>query len=175
MAKFTQVQRIMAAREASRLERAHTIRHNDSYTNGQHSFDMLTITLELRDETSAELMKAIIYHDLPERWIGDMPFPAKEFSIGIRRRLQDMERNIGREMGWITSLTPEEGVWLYAVDRLEFLLWADDQAAMGNRHLDDVAHRCYAWFEDNKDEVPIRIREFLKDYSWQRTPDNPPL
>lgn len=174
MKPLTRVQRVLAMREASAIERAHTIRHHGSYTDGQHSFDMLTLTLELREETSAALMRAIIYHDLPERWIGDMPHPAKYELPGMVEHIHQLEDKINRCMDWGELLTDEETTWLHTIDRLEFLLWADDQVQMGNRHLEDVLERCWNWFEGYKTASdPIAV--FLQEYKWQRTPDSFPF
>lgn len=169
MKRLTQVQRVLAMREASRVERSHTIRHVGEYSDGQHSFDMLTLTLELRELTSAELMKAIIYHDLPERWLGDMPHPAKASAPEVIDRIHQLEDTVNVRMGWTTLLTEEETVWLHVIDRVEFMLWADDQVNMGNGHLRDVLVRCWDWFKAN--EIPIEIQAFLDNYYWQRTPD----
>ena len=166
-----QIQRILAAREASAVERSHTIKHLGSYTNGQHSFDMLTLTLELRKETSAELMKAIVYHDLPERWLGDMPKSAKGQAPDLTERIYELEAEIDTHMGWTVDLTAEEERWIHAIDRVEFLLWADDQVQMGNRHLEAMLERCYQWFEHNVERCPVVILDFLSSYKWQRTPD----
>lgn len=168
---LTEVQRILAMREASRVERGHTIRHIGEYTNGQHSFDMLTLALQLRPESSAEFLKAIIYHDLGERWVGDMPHPAKAESPEHAASGRALEETIARRLGWAQEMTVPEARWLSALDRLEFLLWADDQVNMGNRHLEAVLERAHQWFEDNRGVTPQRILDFLTEYRWQRTPD----
>ncbi len=173
MLPLTKLQRVLAAREASAVERSHTFRHHGSYTDGQHSFDMLTLTLELREDTSAALMKAIIYHDLPERWLGDMPHPAKQIMPKSALHMSVAENHIRNVLGWKETcmLTQEELEWVHIIDRVEFLLWADDQIQMGNRHLEDVLERCHRWFEDNSSGLPTSIAEFLHVYKWQRTPD----
>lgn len=171
MNKLSRMQRILAMREASRVERAHTIVHHGTYSNGQHSFDMLTLALELRPETSANMMRAIIYHDLGERWVGDMPHPAKGESPEHAAKGQELEEVIASRLGWQFKLTTAEKRWIRALDRLEFLLWADDQVNLGNRHLEAVLERAHQWFEHNRGETPERILDFLKTYRWQRTPD----
>lgn len=169
MLPLTKVQRALAMREGAAVSRVHTIRHLGQYTNGQHSFDMLTLTLELREETSAELMKAIIYHDLPERWIGDTPYPVKAEAPDLNIRLHELEGVINLRMGWTADLNDEEVLWLRVIDRVEFMLWADDQVQMGNRHLESVLVRCWEGF--NRNPIPPAIQDFLNNYEWQRTPD----
>ena len=162
----------MASREASRIERAHTIRHFGSYTNGQHSFDMVTLLLELQPDASRDLILAVVHHDLSERWIGDTPFPAKLESHSLNESLNGLGRRVDEKMGWSHELSWMDNRWLQIIDRLEFFLWADDQVNMGNRALEDVCKKALSSIFALG--APAAVHEFLEDYKWQRTSDTLP-
>ena len=65
--------RVIQMRECSHVERAHTLPHHGSYTNGQHSHDALSLYLVLHPDPQVETMRYIHSHDYGERWCGDMP------------------------------------------------------------------------------------------------------
>ena len=159
-------------REASVVERAHTIRHIGSYTNGQHSFDMMTLAWILMPVVTRNVMLAIMFHDLPERWTGDMPSTAKESDGEFGKRMAQIEARIESRMGWKVELHPDERVWVKALDKLELLLWSHDQLHMGNENALAIISRLAGWFQVNP--VPHPVVDFLEQYSWMRTSDDIP-
>lgn len=168
----TLVQRVLMARECSHVERAHTLPHHGSYTNGQHSFDMMLLAYELMPVVTRNVMLAIMFHDLPERWTGDCPSPAKESDGELGKRLAQAESRIARKLGWEVELTNDEREWVKALDRLELLLWAHDQVHMGNQNAVAVIGRLASWFMHNR--VPEPVARFIKDFKWTRTPEHLP-
>lgn len=163
---------IAIMREASQVERAHTIRHVGSYTNGQHSFDMMTLAWALMPTVTKNLMLAIMFHDFPERWTGDMPAVAKSEDGEFGKRMAIIEARISKKLGWEVELTEGERVWLKALDKLEMLLWCQDQMALGNSNVITIVAILRRWFATTK--VPQPIVDFINGYEWQRTPDTFP-
>ena len=165
--------RIKAAREGSMVERCHTVRHLGSYTNGQHSFDMLTLALELipEDELSKDLMKAIIYHDLPERWTGDVPHPMKVASTSLEDVLIWHENEIKESMGWGVVLAPDEHMWLQSLDRLEFYLWTSDQLILGNENVNEIYRRMHKLMCEDRHPQVVNVAQ---RYSPDRLSDDIP-
>lgn len=81
MSKFIQVR---AARESGAVRRAHimhTLRH---YDIAQHCYNMTAMLMLLHPEPSLTLIKAVMFHDVAERWTGDIPHTAKTSSAGLR-------------------------------------------------------------------------------------------
>lgn len=165
-------ERIAILRECSHVERAHTMPHTGSYTNGQHSFDMMTLAWALMPVVTRNIMLAIMFHDFPERWTGDMPGPAKAEDPTFAKRMAQIEQRIEQKMGWRLELHDDERLWLKALDKLELLLWAQYQYKMGNLNVMTMIEAISVWFENN--QVPMPIVEFLANYKWVRTPDSFP-
>jgi 5'-deoxynucleotidase YfbR-like HD superfamily hydrolase len=159
-------------REASRVERSHTMPHHGSYTNGQHSYDMAMLLMLLYPTHSHNLMKAVLVHDIPERYMGDMPGPAKESDGELGKRIAIIETRVARSLGIEFELTNEERIWLKALDRTELLLWAKEQVAMGNQNAQTVIGRLASWFGRNR--IPTPVAEFIQNHVWTRTPDEFP-
>lgn len=164
---------VAAMREASYVERAHTVRHLGSYTNGQHSFDMMTLAWALMPVVTRNIMLAIMFHDFPERWTGDMPAVAKHQDGEFGKRMAIIEARITKKMGWIVELSQGERVWLKALDKLEMFLWCNDQLALGNKNVLTITGLVAHWFSHNR--VPQEVVTFMKEYEWTRTPDSFPL
>jgi 5'-deoxynucleotidase YfbR-like HD superfamily hydrolase len=164
--------RVAQLRECSKVERAHTLPHHGSYTNGQHSFDMLTLGWALKPDISRDLMLAIMFHDFPERWTGDMPGPVKDDDTQFAKRMAEIEARISRRMGWKIKLTEEELIWCKALDKLELLLWCWDESMMGNRNTAPLIAKIRKWFTENR--VPQEVTDFMRTWSWQRTSDSIP-
>lgn len=162
-------------RECSRVERAHTLPHHGSYTNGQHSFDavMLLFTLYPGDPPM-HLVKAVLTHDFGERWCGDIPAPAKWSDGEFAKRSEQLEQRCLRAIGYGIQLSPEENLWLKAVDTIELLLWAKQQIAMGNTDAAIVVHNIVQWLGKGGMKLPVEARDFVKNHKHYRTPDHLP-
>lgn len=163
---------VIMLRESSKVERAHTLPHHGSYTVGQHSFDMMTLAWALMPVVTRNVMLGIMFHDLPERWTGDMPAPMKESDGELGKRLAMIEARIEATLGMKVELTNDERFWIKALDRTECFLWAHDQLNMGNQNAVAVIGNLAAWFMHN--EVPTPVANFIKSYRWTRTPDQLP-
>ena len=167
--------RVQALRESSRVERFHTMPHHGSYTLGQHQYDMAMLLLVLKPDASKQLLVAVLTHDVGERWVGDVPATTKRLDPELAKRLEALEARCLKRMQLLDyhlALSEVERTWLQTLDRVELLLWSKDQAAMGNYAAVPVVKRLCAWLSEHK--IPAEVASFLKDHSWERTPDELP-
>ena len=156
-------------REASQVERSHTTPHHGSYTVGQHSFDMLTLLVTLYPDCRKELMLAVMYHDIAERWTGDIPHPAKQAHPEFAKQLAKLEARINRTLGIHVELTEMERFWLKGLDVVEYMLWCCNQAALGNKNVEKNHAKTVRWLQTNR--IPTPLAEFVNSYVWFRTDD----
>lgn len=163
---------VAAMRECSHVERSHTVRHLGSYTNGQHSVDMMGLAYILMPLVTRNVMLAIMLHDYPERWSGDMPSITKVEDPELSKRVTRIEARIAKKMGWDIELEDWERLWIKALDKLEMYLWCQDQLALGNQNVLTIIGVLAAWFSHN--QVPMEVVDFIKNYKWTRTPDTFP-
>lgn len=167
--------RVNILRECSKVERAHTLPHHGSYTNGQHQYDAVMLLFELYPgEPSMNLVKAVLTHDLGERWCGDVPAPAKWSDGEFAKRIDLLEQRCRRALGYDIPLTPDEQNWLKAVDTVELLLWAKEQIAMGNTNAAIVVHNIVEWLKKGGQKLPAEALDFVKEHQHYRTPDHLP-
>ena len=136
--------RIKAVREAGWVQRMHTTPHHRPHTVAQHSWSMAAMLLLLHPDPSRELIQAALFHDVAERWTGDMPAPMKWWinpEIGIA--MAHAEAGILIELGLANKLSEEETKWLRALDILDLYLYAKDELNLGNRHMQEVHDVCH--------------------------------
>lgn len=137
-------ERIEATREGGLVERCHGTPHHGSYNVAQHSFGAVSLLLLLCPAPSLWLIKAVQWHDVAERWLGDMPSPAKSVNAELGRVYEETELKVLHTLGldYCADLSPEEADWLKAVDILELWLWTLEEETAGNAWVTNMRLSC---------------------------------
>lgn len=166
------ISRILALREGGQTKRCHTIPYIGPYNVAIHSYNALVLLLALYPRTPRlELIQAVMFHDTPERWTGDVPTPAKISSPLLRNILDSLEQKILDKLGFsnlFSNLAPFERHWLTAVDLLELYIWGKEQELMGNQLIKSMNDTILKIFEEKKDQTPKEIEKFLKKFKLKR-------
>lgn len=164
-----QAERVMLLRECSAVERCHTLPHVGSYSVGKHSYDAAMLLLQLHPGPSLTLVRAVLEHDLTERWLGDVPRTILDLEPDLYQMHNSANIRVARRAGFdsLFELKTDDWDWLRAVDTLEFILWCDDQLALGNRHVEKARSRAYTFLEKSP-KIP-EVTKFLEEHEWNRT------
>lgn len=164
-----------AIREGGNVLRCHTMPClGRDYTVAHHSFNAVSLVLQLHPRPSVNLLKAVAWHDMGERWAGDLPSPALQLNPLLKEAYEIAEQRALIRAGIrFPMLTPEEKKWLSAVDKLELLLWAREQIFLGNRNAQEYVLALRKWFSDNKDNVPDELKLHIDGYTPERLNDYP--
>ncbi len=166
------IHRVRAVREGGKTERTHTTPHHGSYSVAEHGWGVATLLAILHPNPSRDIILAGMWHDVHERWTGDMPSPIKWcLPNDTRVKLKGLEITIETSLGINFNLSAEDLKWLKACDMLEFWLWSIDQEVLGNRNAKEGQTNVEYWFNTHKDDVPEMVREFMSHYKWHRTSD----
>ena len=162
--------KIKALWEGGDVERLHAVPHLRPYTVAQHCWRMTMLLYQLHPCPHRQLVGAIIHHDCAERWVGDVPAPAKWWVVPeIKDALATAEDQILVELGVGFSLTSEDIHWLKALDILELYLHCLDEANLGNRNLHQCCRACLDVL--HQDWIPPEITRWLVVKDWNRTDD----
>ena len=96
-------------------------------TVADHTWGMLALLFALNPHPSADLVKAITYHDSHGRWIGDVPYPFKRRAPELCQAHEEIGDQIALEMGipLPEDLDEIDTKWLRLLDRLEAYLFAE--------------------------------------------------
>lgn len=173
---MNRLERILAIREGGQTQRCHTMPHHlGPYNVAVHSYNALNLLLLLWPENelpSFNLVQAVLWHDIAERWTGDTPAPTKWASPELKALLDNLEQLVLDKLGIgevFKQLTREEAHWLTGVDLLELFIWAYEQSHFGNLAAGTMIERILALFEQKQNIIPAPIKEFLKEFKWQRS------
>lgn len=142
--------KIQLFREANRVERCHMVPHQRPYSVGHHTQDVaglviLTWMEHHKELPRAEVIAAAVFHDTPERLIGDIPSQVKKRIVN-RRNVVDEEQSVHEAMGTDFELLPLEAQWVYWCDVLELLLWAyEETLQQGNYAAQQLLNDVEGW------------------------------
>ena len=170
----TGIDMVQALRESSFVERLHAMPHHTPYPVGLHCYNMVMMLRVLwpgNQPPPEVLVWAILTHDFAERWVGDMPYPAKQISPDLGAKLLDLERFIEHKtLGSVTYVPPEYEPWLKALDLAELFCWCEDELAMGNRNVEFMRDSIIETM--NKSETfPAEVVDYVNNFVWHRTND----
>ena len=115
--------KLVAQREGGMVRRCHSAPYViGTQDNAQHTFNMLILAYGLHPNPSPELIKAITFHDLHERYAGDLPATAKRMNPRLRTEYEAVCKSIDLKIGTTVAIVrPDEQRWLKALDGLESL------------------------------------------------------
>tara|TARA_R110000851_G_scaffold59347_11_gene137446 strand:+ start:30082 stop:31002 length:921 start_codon:yes stop_codon:yes gene_type:complete len=93
-------------------------------TNADHTAGMLALLYIIDEFPSADLIKAIVYHDSPELFGGDLSYPFKKAFPDFVAEHDRLSSKLAAEAGIpVVKLSPQDTKWLFLLDRLEASLY----------------------------------------------------
>lgn len=139
-------------RDAGAVKRYHTKRTLRVQSVAEHTFGMLMLVkqvLEQHDEVYSEadvfwLYNAIMHHDLPELYTGDVPAPIKRAHPELGPLLDSIEKDLAPLYRDDTVDPAFVGLIKWA-DRMELVLWGLEEFRMGNTYTTQLVSRGLGW------------------------------
>lgn len=123
-------------------------------TVAEHSYYVTMLALALTDyKASKELLKACLFHDLPEQETGDVPATAKWAAPLLKTTLQAMEELFEEKWGLVVDIPPQDRLILKWADMLALLFYCKQQRDLGNRGMNVVFARGVDYL-NKLEEVP---------------------
>lgn len=93
-------------------------------TTGAHTAGMLAMLYHLSPTPSALLVKAIVYHDNPELFGGDLSYRFKKSNPRFAAEHEQLSQKLALDAGQIvTPLSNHDKKWLELLDRLESIMF----------------------------------------------------
>lgn len=155
--------KIALTRQGSYVRRFHTKRLIGEQNIGHHSFGVVSLILLLHPNPTIALIKAAQWHDMAEQFIGDVPSPVLRAECEFGTIYDSLEKEfLSKNLNLhLRSLAPEELGWLWAVDKLECLLYSREQVQLGNSLFIDTCRILHHWF-DNSLDCPAIIKQIVE-------------
>ena len=130
-----------------------------------HSWGVAMIILKFNPSPSLNLIKAALYHDCAEKFVGDAPAVAKWNNPALKEAMDDAEAKWDKTLGTGVSLTEFDRVWLKAADMLELVLFCDHALMLGNQYAREIRTRGLVYLHDMQ-PLPVEIKEFIDGQQW---------
>ena len=164
---MTPLARIVQIRTGGDVERCHGVRHTGSYSNAQHTWGALALLYVLWTEKFPWLSPYLMFHDVPEAWVGDIPAPVKRYSATVRDAVNSLESVILKRLNLPDpeKLEKDDRAKLKACDQLDLYLWAKEQEAGGNRHASCVVRELERFFAETPLPSPADALHHEAQYS----------
>lgn len=136
-------------RNAGYVRRYHTVQTIGHQTVAEHSFNVAMILLDLTNgKAHADLLKAALYHDLPEVFTGDIPATAKWASPPLVQSLKLLEDVFDSDYNLVVNLSEDDKKLLKFADMAELVMYSLDQLRLGNRNMISIAERGVNYLEE---------------------------
>lgn len=166
--------RIRSVREAGRVERCHLVPHLKEYNNAMHQWGVACLCRILWPE-ERQLVDFAMFHDVPERWTGDIPGQFLSGKHALRESLEHADTTIMEGIGLPCehSMPLQDWLKLRAADKLELWLWTWEEEAMGNRMVLGIRKELDKMFDasDAEGNLPKEVVAVLSEQralGWKR-------
>lgn len=147
---MTPLRRLVMIRTGGAVRRCHGIHHTMPYRVDSHTWGVLVLLWLLWPEDFPRLSAAVLFHDVQEAWVGDIPAPTKRYSSAVKAAIDAMDEKVSRilDLPYDGDLDPEDQRKVKACDHLELYLWAAEEVYAGNRHAACVVRELERYFEE---------------------------
>lgn len=124
--------RLKILRRAARVVRYHTVPTVYRQSVGEHTFGIVSILYTVCPNPSGDLVKACVYHDVPEAITGDAPATAKWRHKELETVLKQYEALVAKEFGLTVSLSDHDARILKYCDLMELIIFSCEEVDSGN-------------------------------------------
>jgi 5'-deoxynucleotidase YfbR-like HD superfamily hydrolase len=152
-------------RLSGQLKRYHTWPIIGQQTVAEHCWQILRIYLSVVDKIDSHMVQHIMFHDIGETFIGDLPYPVKSENPKLKEQLDPMELNsqLMQLDYWGTfrsvMLTEQDRVLFKQIELTEMAEFGLDQLCLGNSHAFIIADRCLRVVYHS--EPPARLVQYV--------------
>lgn len=128
--------------KAGQVRRFHIHPTIGQETVAEHTYGVAMLVLMLTNrKASAALLRAALYHDIPEIETSDVPFTVKASFPIVKCSLEVLEEEFLTKWDMIIDLNEADKLVLKWADMLQLLFYCKQQRELGNRGMNAVFAR----------------------------------
>lgn len=140
-------------RDAGAVKRYHVKRTLRQQSVAEHTFGMMMLLKQVLEGPGAiavdwcNLYGAVLHHDLPELFTGDIPAPIKRAHPQLGPLLESIESELAplHRTDHEAQLSATELSLIKWADRIELVLWCLEEYRMGNTYVRQTISRGLGW------------------------------
>jgi hypothetical protein len=135
--------------------RCHTLPTIKQQTVGAHTWRAMVILhwLYAPGYPPPSLTHALLVHDVPEVWTGDMPGDVKHADRVLAAAMERMEDSFFLEHGIPNGISAGDQMVVALCDRADLVMYALDEVDMGNRTMLQIARKAFEMAQGVRDKV----------------------
>ena len=144
-------QTIIDIRAGGRVDRLHTMHKTRPYSVAEHSWNIWMLIHQLDPSVlDMGLTQHIMFHDVAEHWVGDLPAPMKWYRPVLNHECELVEIEIIHKLENLCTndLTKYQLELFKFCDMMELLLFCREEEWRGNRELQVVQERAFDYLKD---------------------------
>lgn len=127
---------------SGRVTRYHNTPMVTRQTIADHTWGvMVCLNWLLDDKVPAHMLKAAMYHDVPEIVTGDVPAPAKADNSMLKDVLTLIENQVKTDLDIHVHTSEWEAAVISMADTMELMMHCKKEMAMGNKHAHKVFNK----------------------------------
>jgi hypothetical protein len=132
---------------------------------------MMVLATMTHPSVSGRLLMALMYDQIEDRWLGEMADVGSVFPVEVSKAVARTRRQVRSNLtiAFDGQLTDEDHRWIRSLRRLETLVLAREQVAMGNMNWVGIGKDALNWIRDKSNDVPDEVRVFAEQHRWCRT------
>ena len=159
------IDRILQVRAGGAVKRSHVTRQHGINTVAEHTWGVLALVYILFPEEYMELSAHVLFHDVPEYHVGDIPAPVKRYSAEVKEALTGLEAQVCEllQIPNADELNSRQKQVLNACDKLELYFWALEQVQLGNMFASETVAELDNYFHEDPPPQPVgEIINYIK-------------
>lgn len=162
---------IFDPRRAGLVSRYHAQIHLSNQSVGEHTWQVLRILTTVWPQVPAHIMTYVVYHDVAEGVVGDVPYPTKLADLRIKHLMDKAEDQAVDDMAlhWgtppIPKLNVEQKAIVKACELVEMWEYSLHEQNLGNKYAVLVANRLLPRIKDTQfgdTELSKRFHAYVK-------------
>lgn len=144
-------QTIIDVRAGGRVDRLHTVHKTRPYSVAEHSWNIWMLIHQLDPSVlDIHLTQYIMFHDVAEHWVGDVPAPVKWMNPAMGHEYALMESEIAHKLTNFhrEELSEYQHELFKFCDMLDLLLFCREEEWRGNRELQGIQARAFDYLKN---------------------------
>lgn len=154
------MKQLLEQRKGGNVKRFHTLNMHREHLVSSHSWGVAIIVIHIHPECSTRLLKAALWHDVPEYVTGDVSAVTKWDYPMLAKAVSKVEEAVIKDLGIGIDLMPFERDILKVADMTDLILCCLEEYSLGNQEAFVIAQRGMDYL-NSKDYEATMVNDFV--------------
>jgi len=156
---------LLEQRKGGNVKRFHTMTMLREHLVSSHSWGVALNVIHIHPQCSASLLKAALWHDVPEYETGDIAAPTKWKHPSLANEVKRIEKDVMESLGIDIKIMPFEQEILKTADMGDLILSCIEEYQLGNQEGLVIAKRGINYLLTKEPEFE-NVVKFIDDLAY---------